>query len=99
MLLSTFKIRTMQKVFIHIVLLSILSSCASPKPITSNINPAIVQKLGVLPNISIITVLNARKDDEIKEGFLDNSAGTYADEAINTFFKNKKIDNQKLMLT
>ena len=89
----------MQKNIILFSLLSIILSCASPKPITSKVNPAIVQILGVLPNISIINVLNARKDDEIKEGFLDNSDGTHADEAINTFFKNKKIDNQKLSLT
>jgi hypothetical protein len=81
------------------MILILLSSCASPKPITSNVNPAIVNKVGVIPNISIISVLNARRNDEIKEGFLDNAAGTYADEAINTFLKNKKIDNQKLVLT
>ncbi len=89
----------MQKNIIYISILTILLGCASPKPITSNVNPTIVQKLGVIPNVSIITVLNARKDDEIKEGFLDNAAGSYADEAINTFFKNKKIDNQRLVLT
>ena len=89
----------MQKTLSYLLTISILMGCASPKPITSNVNPAIVNRVGVLPNIAIINVLNARKDDDIKEGFLDNSAGTYADEAINTFFKNKKIDNQKLSLT
>jgi hypothetical protein len=92
----------MKKLPIFFIIYSLLVSCASPKPITSKLNPNDVKSLALFPHLSAVKIFNAKNEAitdplEISNRCLEINEN--ADGVISSFLDRKKILHNKLEMS
>jgi hypothetical protein len=96
------KLKLMKKLLLFSIIYSLLVSCASPRPITSKLNPNDVKSLSVFPHLSAVKIFNAKNEAitdplEISNRCLEINEN--ADGVISSFLDKKKIQHNKLEMS
>ena len=83
----------MQKALLYVLFFLCFLGCSSPKPITSTVNPVAVNKIGIVPHLAIVQILNSKNEiAESREDLIQNSISDYADEEIDKFLQKQRIE-------
>jgi hypothetical protein len=86
----------MKKFLLYCFAFFSLCSCATQKPITSQVNPAEIKNVLIIPPINSVKVLHAQNDEVIEdENYFDQVQNSCSD-AIKKFFDNHKINYDEL---